>query len=331
MKKDYLLSIIVPVFRVERFISKCAHSLFSQSLSGIQFIFIDDKGGDKSIEVLREVLLAYPERNEDTLIMTNPRNLGSSESRNVGLTYASGKYVTFCDADDWVELRMAEVVLDKMIKEEADIVWTDFYLSNKDSEVRVSQNYAEDAIECIKGLLTEQFFGSLWNKMFRRDLFIYNNVLFPSRQDVWEDLLTNVQLFHFSKKVVYLSEAFYHYVQYNDSSLVKIRNDKQLSDILANSKSIITFLSDEGVLSNYENEIPILKLAAKQTLLYQTDRASFKKWREIYPESNKDISNYDKLPKHLRFVGKAADRKCWLVVGSWIFLKRIKNSLFSKA
>lgn len=327
---EHLLSIITPVYKVENFIEKCAHSLMKQTIRGIQFVFIDDRGNDESISLLRRVISLYPERTKDVLILENPKNLGSSESRNKGLRHANGKYVTFCDADDWVDPTAAQVMLENIVKLDADIVWTDFYLVNRHSEMIQNQRCFETSEACVSALLEERLHGALWNKIYRKDLFDSNNIIFPSGRDVWEDLYTNVRLFYFAKKVAYVPNAFYHYVQYNNLSLASIRNEKQLSDIIANTESIIDFLKDQSALDRFEDQVQMLKLASKQTLLFSVCRSSFRKWRELFPESNDEIWNFKKLPIHLRLLGKMASFKLWPIIDFWILLKRIKN-VFNKS
>lgn len=327
---SYLLSIIIPVFKAESFIKKCAHSLMQQSLRDLQFIFVDDKGNDESISILKEVISEYPARAKDVLILENSENLGASESRNVGLQYAEGDYVTFCDGDDWIDADATETLIRHILALDVDILWTDFFLSHRSTESVQTQRCIETPEECVKALLEERLHGALWNKIYRKELFDSNSIRFPSGRDVWEDLYTNVRLFYFAQTVDYLPRAFYHYVQYNSASLATIRNEKQLADIIANTQSTIDFLHDVGAEERYKDQIQILKLACKQTLLFSTDRKSFRKWRELYPESNDDILRFKQLPLHLRFLGKAASMKLWPLIDAWIFMKRAKN-IFSKS
>jgi len=115
----------------------------------------------------------------------------------------------------------------------------------------------------------------------------------------------------------------------SSSGILSLRTIQQRI-VSANTQSTIDFLHDVGAEEPFKDQIQILKLASKQTLLFSTDRKSFRKWRELYPESNDDILRFKQLPLHLRFLGKAASMKLWPLIDAWIFMKRAKN-IFSKS
>src|SRR5690606_23025188 len=150
-----------------------------------------------------------------------------------------------------------------------DIIWCDYYNSYETHEIHTSQGIETDSLICIKALLTEKIHGALWNKLFKRDLFINNKVRFVEGLNMWEDLRVCVQMYYFSKSLAYVGDAYYHYVQYNSQSLSTGNDEKKLGEILQNTTGILDFLS-ESKISGLENEVNILKLAAKQTLLFTT-------------------------------------------------------------
>src|SRR5690606_24019853 len=117
-----------------------------------------------------------------------------------------------------------------------------------------------------------------------------------------------------------------HYVQYNSSSLSKGNDQKKLNEILQNATGILDFLSDKKI-SGLDNEINILKLAAKQTLLFTLQKEAFIRWKNIFPEANSYIWSFTALPVHLRFLGWCADHNIWSVIYIWIYSKRIKNKV----
>ena len=110
------VSVCIPVYGVEKYIEKCARSLFEQTMQdGIEFIFVNDCTKDRSIEILEQVLAEYPHRKEQTRIIHHEKNRGLVAARNTGLAYASGEYIIHCDSDDWVELDMYEKMYKKAI------------------------------------------------------------------------------------------------------------------------------------------------------------------------------------------------------------------------
>ncbi|WP_162274771.1 glycosyltransferase family 2 protein [Elizabethkingia ursingii] len=314
------------MYKVESYIERCARSVFEQSLLSLQVIFIDDCTQDNSIEILRNVLTDYPHRIANTFFLRNEQNKGASASRNIGLEFAKGEYIAFCDADDWMDKSTLEEMYETISSDNADIIWTDFYYTSPSTEILQKENITEKKEECIKALMSEKMHGALWNKMYNRNLFFKNEIRFPEGRDMWEDLCTNIQLFHFTKKITYLPRAFYHYIQYNANSIgSSTLNEKKLSDIIENTNTIESFLTEKKVSNLYEKEMFFLKLAAKQNLLFTCDKENFEKWRGIYPESNKYIMKFKALPFHLRLIGWAVTYGIWPLVDLWIYLKRNKN------
>ena len=107
-----LVSVIVPVYGVERYIERCAVSLFEQTYKDIEYIFVNDATPDKSIEVLKTVMERYPERAKAVRIVEHPQNRGVSAARNSGVETASGEYLWQVDADDYIEKNAVRTLVD---------------------------------------------------------------------------------------------------------------------------------------------------------------------------------------------------------------------------
>lgn len=321
---NYQVSVIVPIYKVEKYIKRCAVALLEQSLKDVEFIFVDDCTPDRSFEILQQIIALYPNRYESIKIVRHKVNLGLASARNSGLKIATGMYIYHCDSDDWIEKNALELLHKKAQENMADIVWTDFYFSFSNKELLCKQNLNEDTISCIKNLMSEKMHGAIWNKLYKRQLFFDNQITFPDGRDMWEDIRTNILLFYHAKKVSYYPIAFYHYNQLNNNSIGKDISLKKLKDIIQNTDEIISFCKKQTE-ELFEKEFSLLKLAAKQNLLYTYDKLNFKKWRMLYPESNKDIMKATSLPYHIRLIGFIASHQLWFLIDLWIFLKRIKN------
>lgn len=320
---NQLISIIVPVYKAEKFIARCVHSLMQQSYSNIEYIFIDDLGGDNSIQILEEAIKEYPERKE-ILIIKNECNKGSSESRNIGLDKANGDYVTFCDADDWMEKNALEDLFDHLKSQNADIVWSDFFLSYVDQELIQKEDVLPTSEQCIKAMISEQMHAGLWNKLYAMRLFKAHNIRFPVGYNIWEDMLVNVQLFYWAKKVSYLPKAYYHYVQYNADSQVSSKSPDKLASILVNTQSILDFLKSKENF-NAAEILAQLMLSSKKSLLFSTKKSDYRKWKEIFPESNEFVMKQKSLPQYSRLLGQAINHNNYIFINTWILTKKIKN------
>ncbi|WP_455972765.1 glycosyltransferase family 2 protein [Bacteroides congonensis] len=321
----YKVSVIIPVYNTEQYIERCARSLFNQKFENIEYIFVNDCTKDSSINRLKAVLEEYPERAEHTKICVHEMNRGLPAARNTGLSVAAGEYVIHCDSDDWMEDTMIPAMYNCIASADADIVWSDYYASYVGHDEKVVQQFDENPLPCMKALLTEQMHGAVWNKMVKRSLYVENNVRFPEGVSMWEDLRTTFRLFSYAQKVVYCPRVFYHYTLYNQGSLSNNLPAAKLDELLTNCDGIITFIKERCLDKVLAVEAEILKLAAKQILLFTLDKSNFKRWREIYPEANKYIWKHTSLPFHLRFIGWCAYRRLWIMVDLWIFLKKLKN------
>lgn len=107
-KELYKVSVIIPIYKVEPFVARCAQSLMEQTLTDVEYIFVDDASPDNSIAVLRKVITKYPERSNYVKVLTHTENKGLPAARNTGLAVAQGEYIFHCDSDDFVEPDMLE-------------------------------------------------------------------------------------------------------------------------------------------------------------------------------------------------------------------------------
>lgn len=107
------ISVIVPIWGVEKYIAKCARSLFESSFDDIEYIFVDDCTPDKSIDVLMAVMEEYPHRKSKSMIIRHENNKGLPQARKTGFEASHGQWITYCDSDDWVAPDMYFKMLEK--------------------------------------------------------------------------------------------------------------------------------------------------------------------------------------------------------------------------
>ena len=109
----YQVSVLVPVYRVDRFIERCARSLFEQTYDNLEYIFVDDCSTDNSIAILRRVMEDYPERKGQVRIIRPERNRGLAAARNTALDAANGLFVTHVDSDDYLDRDAIRLLVEK--------------------------------------------------------------------------------------------------------------------------------------------------------------------------------------------------------------------------
>lgn len=311
----YKVSVIVPIYKVEKFIGRCADSLMSQTLKEIQYIFVNDCTPDNSITVLKNVLDAYPERSESVVFVNHNINKGLPAARNSGMEKAVGEYIFHCDSDDYVETDMLECLYNEAINNDADIVWCDWFLTFEKNQRYMKQPGFTDATEALKSMLGGGMKYNVWNKLVRRSLYVDNNISFPSGYSLGEDM-TMMILFAHANKVSYLPKAFYHYVKMNTGAMSGIYSEKLMTELRYNVDRTIKFLKTVYG-DKLEKEYAFLKLEAKFPFLIIGNTKMYKLWKEWYPEANRYISENNNISSRNRWLQQcAANNRFWLV---WLY------------
>ena len=222
---DYKISVIIPVYKAEKFIAKCARSLFGQTLDAIEFIFIDDCTPDESINVVNSVLQEFPTRQNDVRIIRHTVNAGVSKSRQNGLDAAKGEYVIHCDSDDWLEPTAYEEMYEKANYNNADIVICDYFKEYGNRRVieRHDKIFPTDNPDGIlTALCTGKAFGACWNKLIRRDKILNSKAHFIEGLNVCEDLFFMIMLLKNGSSVYLLERPLYHYdLSINPNSILR--------------------------------------------------------------------------------------------------------------
>lgn len=306
------VSVIIPIFRVEKFIERCAISLFEQTLDSIEYIFVDDTTPDKSIEILTDVLERYPQRKPQVTILRHDVNKGLPAARNSGLSVAGGEYVFHCDSDDYLENNALEQMLNVAEKTDSDIVWCDYYLSfSMNERIMVQPNYSNSQ-EAIKGMLSGTMKYNVWNKLAKRRLYVNNSISFPAGHSMGEDM-TMIKLFAHAKKVAYINAPLYHYIRLNTDAMTQSYSERKIADIEFNVAQTLDYLL-KNCKFDLTQEFAFFKLSTKLPLLISDKICNYRIWNELYPEANKYILKNKKQSVRIRALQWFASKKVYWVV-----------------
>lgn len=284
------ISVIVPFYGVEKYISRCVESLMCQTIKdNVEFIFVNDATKDQSVDILQKVLSEYPERKEQITILHHEKNKGLPAARNTGLVVAKGKYIYHCDSDDYLEKDALEILYKKAEKNNADIVWGDFYEVMPDGLRYKKQPAYFTPLDAIKGMLTGDMDYNVWNKLVRRDLYFENNILFPAGYAMGEDL-TMIMLFSNALKVDFVTKPIYFYDRTNPFAMTYSMSEEKQNTLKHNVAMVENYL-----YGKYGNslmvEIATLKLNLKWPFLISTDKIEvYKRWNKWFPEANEYIT-----------------------------------------
>ena len=221
---DVCVSIIVPIYGVEKYIERCAVSLFEQTYPNIEYIFINDCTKDSSLQILLNVIDNYPARKKKIKIINKQKNEGLPQARKTGIENASGDYLCLLDSDDWADRNMISDMVSEAILTNADIVYTDWFQNELSIEKYCICNKYLTPHAYIKDAFYLKVPATTWNKLYKSSIFKEHSIEFPS-ENMHEDLAINIQLFYYAHSISYINKAYYHY-RINPSSLTRNYNIK---------------------------------------------------------------------------------------------------------
>ena len=297
------VSILVPVYNVEKYFARCLETLFSQTYSDIEYVFVNDCTPDKSMFVLQETLEKYPSRANSVKIIENKQNLGIAIVRNTLLENATGEYVLFVDSDDWIEVDAIEKFVDKAQQSNADIVGCDYFEEYPDRQVLFKQSYPSHHVEAMKAMTLLRIKGVLWKLFMRRELIVHNNIYFVPEVQFGEDYIFCCKLFFYAKSFSCVDEALYHYVQYNPNNYCSTDSGLRIESFSRAITIVETFYREKGVYDILEKELLQRKFLSKSSYVLDAKKRDIKKWANYFPESNGAWRglNYS-LPNRIKFL-----------------------------
>ena len=277
-----LISIIVPIYNVEKYLSRCINSVLSQTFPDFELLLIDDGSTDKSGYICD----GYAQK-DSRIKVFHIENGGVSAARNYGLDNARGEWITFVDADDWIDKDMYYKLYNEAILSEADIVICDFYIYyNQNSKELIKSVSTESSKEdIIKNYMLS--FTSLCNILVHRSLYEKYQLRIPEGFTVCEDFWLSVQLFYYAKKISSVHVPLYFYNRENINSILNNPNKTRYIDESKVFFDIVSFLKNKNVLPLYQREISWRFLNSKQDLVLNPSK--HKEFLELYPDSNKFI------------------------------------------
>lgn len=238
MKKNDLVSVVVPVYNVEKYLRRCIDSIILQSYINLEIILVDDGSLDSSGNICDEYL-----KKDKRIKVIHQKNGGLSAARNTGIKKSIGKYICFIDSDDYVEKDYVKIMYDKIILDDSDIVICNY-----------KRIYENKELLCNADKFHTEYFltPSAWNKFYKKNLF--DDVKYIENK-YYEDLGTTPILIMKSSKISYVSDYLYNYVQ-NNNSIMKKSNDRifEIYDILNYIKK---YAEDNNYYDNYKDRIEI--------------------------------------------------------------------------
>ncbi|MDR0738888.1 MAG: glycosyltransferase [Oscillospiraceae bacterium] len=253
MQTKPLISIIVPIYNVENFFSKCLSSIENQTYKNNEIILIDDGSTDASGKIADNFKNSHM-----NVTVIHKKNEGLASARNLGLEIANGQYISFVDSDDFLHHRFLERLYELLEKYDADISYCNYYFYFPKTRLRFPYPFSplkkeynsEKALKKIIAAYTLHSFA--WNKLYKRSLFIKNNIRFEDL--CFEDIATVPRLFFWAKKIAVTRKPLYYYVQRKGSALHSISATK-IEDFIRSYGSLRNFLQKQEKYDIYKKSV----------------------------------------------------------------------------
>lgn len=212
---DELISVVVPVYNVEKYIEKCIKSIIAQTYKNLEIIVVNDGTKDNSIGVIKKYI-----DQDNRIKVINQENAGLSEARNTGIKNACGKYIVFVDSDDYIDESMIEKMYRRLKKDNSQLVVCNILrVDDEYNELGFRENYyGEKEIfnndEAIRALLLNKINGYAWNKLY--DINLFKDIRYIKGR-LFEDIFTTFDVVLKAEKVSMLKDKLYCYVRRGNS------------------------------------------------------------------------------------------------------------------
>lgn len=310
------ISIIIPVYNVEKYLRQCLESLINQTYKEIEIICVNDESPDNSLEILNEYA-----KSDERIVIVNKKNEGVSAARNAGLKVAKGEYIMFVDSDDWVDLQMCEMMYEAAKKENADSVMCSYvkeFLENSvinhifPKNIVFNKNEVQEKFHRrLFGLIDEELkkpedgdvIVSPCMQLFKCD--IVKGIEFVSLNEIGtsEDALYQIMVYENCNKLVYMDEPYYHYRKINEVSITS-SHKPDLFEKWQNLFSIMNEIIEKKHLGeNYNkalnNRIALSMLGLGLNEAFAKNKNIFKKAKRL--KQMLKTERYEKAYKDLDF------------------------------
>ena len=322
--EEKLLSVIIPVYKVEKYLKRCVDSIISQTYKNLQIILVDDGSPDNCGPICDE----YTQKDK-RIIVIHQENEGLSGARNSGILFAKGDYIAFVDSDDWIHPQMYEVMMNAIKAYDLDIVRTSVcetdgkeYKKNIQPSSNVSQRVIEGK-HIFPLYFTEFLCKVVWNAVYKKE--VVQGIISPERCQ-FEDNYVSGRYLYRAKRMMILPDILYYY--WMNPNGISNSSSKRLLDICICTKMLKVDLLQEGLRDSMYIKRLDYKLARE---LYHYIRVKDSRWRVEKIDKNLKsfiLSNLD-FGRKLRFM-LLLHRLHIKILGGYIMAQKYNTPYFEK-
>lgn len=320
------VSVIVPMYNVSKVMKRSIESLYAQTLSGLELIFVDDCSTDDTLDTL-ETLLSQKEGVQATIVR-HTENRGVAAARNTGLEYATGEYLYYVDADDYIEPDTLAKLYGTAKGCDADIVGCEWFLTFEKNERHMKQADVTSSNDLFVKMAHGVMRWNLWLFLVKRSLYETNGFRFIEGMNMGEDMMLMMKLALHADKVQIIHEPLYHYIQTNTASLTK-NFSTYCYQVTANAEELGNYMERIG-RNDMTDTFLQLKLTLKLPLLISDKTVDYETWYQWFPEANDVVKENMDLPWRTQFIQIAAVKRRFLLLKLyyWFVIKFVYGVIY---
>lgn len=324
-----LITVIVPIYNVSKYINRCIESILAQKYINIEIILIDDGSTDDSGKICDEYA-----KKDLRIKVIHKENEGVSKTRNYGIDISNGDYITFIDADDYIDENMYFDMMNiQHLNAIPDIITSGYYYETEAGKIFDSSNVCDKKYDVLNSesafneIFTGRFGAYIWNKLFKKELLDKFKIRFEQKIHSGEDLLFVCECIAEAKNIVHCNKNYYHYVKRKDSVTNSKFNDKLLSSRFAYEKIVkiadskfSKSLVDVKVCESFEICNLIYKLH-----ISKRDKAIENEYRHLLRKNKKEIFSKNNVSKKINLINKIMYINCDVGILVWKLYKKYRS------
>ena len=295
------ISIIVPIYNAENYLSKCLESLVRQTFKNIEIILIDDCSTDNSKKIIEEYIKLYTDKIIARYLNINRRQ---GYARNLGIDISSGDYILFVDSDDYISENMCEVLYRTILKYEYDIICFDWNEVNKGEIITKRLSYDSFCSRKIDKNLRKKIIeskGYFWTRIYKKELIVQNKIKFPEKIN-YEDSLFNTLTLLYAKSIAKIDKSLYFYNIRNGSSS-NCYNEKRLYYRITVTELMLNEVKNRNLYNEFREIVNKkyfrMMIGNIHLCLDMFDKIDLKKMRQISICINKNFKNYNNMKEYI--------------------------------
>lgn len=294
------VSVVIPVYGVERYLQECIDSLINQTYQGIELIFVNDASPDNSLCILRENEKRYP---EIIKIIDSPENRMQGGARNLGVKAAQGEYIAFCDADDTYAPDMIESMITLAKESQLDIVFVPYYYCEHGKNT--PQLFDEKVMDCAnkeltledKKVLITYSTGGIWCGLWKKKLIIDNQIMFPEHVR-YEDNYWGSLIKCYAHRIGIINEPKYFW-RVHQKSTIHSNNKKYHYDRITIEKKLLKDVKRRGLLEDYYEAFEYLyisryALGTYNVMITRFDKPDYDTISKVFKDLNDEFPKWKK-------------------------------------